>query len=478
MSTTTNPEPEPSEDAGVAEIHVLHKADRSRIVLGQTTCEHARFLAYHSENGYGITLRATDVPMASGIRIHECLAEIVKTRINAPLADRSIYRGLIHHASDAYAAHAHRVGIQELEELGVDDAAIAERKWTILEQQSIIEGLLWAFIQVQLEWLVTNFDIISVEQEEAFASGCTCGLGDYVGTEEDHEQRGCLGVLFMARPDLIGRRKGDKKLVGLDFKTSGWLWDKRWRDTFEDNVQFSLGTLAASNRLNEPVDEHYVIALDRGKRQHPLIPGTRQVDHTQPKRSSSWLAYAYYRPPNPPFQEADWQLHYTYTDEDGKTRYATSKKGYGKIPIFEASLSQDPAIRDAEAWVDMRDVEELEKLFDVIGPYPTKRALSERYVTGLVQNERYWIERLNTLREQELTIEEYDAEIARLFPQSWDCRGFGRKCPFLDRICKEGTYGNPLENGFKLRRPHHEPEIREMERFGVEVPAPDDEDEE
>ena len=469
--------------------HWMLKTDRSRITAGMCWCERRRYLTYHAENGYGIVLRRQSIPLAQGIHVHRALERIIKQRVAHGPVPLTHWRGEIQRSIETYQKSVRASGIyietKGLEEAGA--AAHAEHEFTIIEQSHLLECLLWGFVRVLLEPLLEEFDVIEVEEEAERVEGCTCGVEEdwNYHAPEEHRVRGCQGIVIMSRPDLILKQKSSGEYVNADFKTTGWLDDSRWRNMYEDNVQFAIGSACAEQRLGVQIPHSFVIALGKGRRSQTWDTITKSK--SGPYRQDHWLCYAYYKPATPTMDE-EWQLKYDYVDQDGYNRKATESKGYSKIPIWEAEIG-DPAegVSPAEAWVLSLPKEVLETNFCLIGPFQHPRHLVESYFRGVVATERRISENLwklydlkQQLSEEGVTHPELDDRYIALldatFPQSRDCRRFNRKCELLPICNREPGWVNPTEEmGYKLRRPHHVLELQEMEELGLEIP-PDDED--
>lgn len=475
-----------AEDTPAPDQHWMLKTDRSRILAGMTWCERRRYLTYHASNGYGIVRRRQGIELAQGIHVHRAHEFILKQRVAIGPVAPEHWRTLIHKSVEGYRESVRRSGIYiealELQEAGA--AQHAEHEYIIQEQSHLLEALLWGFVRVLLEPLLEEFEVIEIEQEEERVEGCTCGLGPEHPPAE-HRELLCEGIVIMARPDLILKQRSTGEYCNADFKTTGWLDDSRWRNLYEDNVQFAIGSACTEVRLGVEIPHSYVIALGKGRREGRYNKETRKKDG--PKRQSHWLCYAFYKPATPTMDE-QWQLSYNYVDHEGQNRQATKTKGYELIPVWEAEIG-DPenGISPAEAWVMSLPQEVLEANFCLIGPFQHPRHLVKSYFRGVVATERRIAEGLWRLYELKQALlaegveiveldERYQALLDETFPQSRDCRRFNRNCELLPICNQEPGWVNPTEEmGFKLRRPHHQGELDEMEEQGLEIPESDEE---
>lgn len=435
----------------------LHVVDRSRLILGWGKCLRARYLEYHGgPTGYGLRLKSESIPLTTGNGVHMGLADIINLRQVTPEpARREAYRGVIELRVEEYRKLVSARGFHETE--GAEGAEEIAR--IIKEQSALIRGLLWGFVKIMLEPLFDEYQPICVEQEEEYIVGCTCKLGSGVAGKGEHESRGCHGTDIMTKPDLVLMRRHDQQLFYVEFKTLGQVTQK-WEKKFNQSVQLALGAVGAERRLEKPINFAFVYGLVKGWRYSAKDPVTGEKGKG-PKQQDSVFCYAYRRPPNPPFDDGEWQLKYDYVDEAGANRKATPSKGFVKTLVSDHFPMED--------WVEALPEEELRKIFTVLGPLETPRDLVPHMLAGIEAGEQRVLEGLWAVHDAKEAGADPTPLLDQHFPQSFICvNEYGYECQFV-RICKGGEAAD-IGGSFETRRPHHEPELRQMIDRGIELP--------
>ncbi|MFB3131025.1 MAG: hypothetical protein ACE10K_00730, partial [Rhodothermales bacterium] len=149
----------------------------------------------------------------------------------------------------------------ELTKTDLDAAAAVEQ--LILEQRTLIEGLVWIYGLGRMPILLSIARLVDVEREEGPVVQCTCGLGDWAGQWSDHQARGCTGICPMGRADAIwelidaGGLGEPGALLYEELKTKAtpnYGWEQEW----EHSSQLWLNMEAASKRLGRPVSQAFV----------------------------------------------------------------------------------------------------------------------------------------------------------------------------------------------------------------------------
>jgi hypothetical protein len=430
--------------------------DRSRIDRGRTHCRRARYLEYHSgPYGYGIRRTAESLPLATGIGIHDLLAQIIQQR-----PDQDQLRGLIGKATAAYHARCARRGFLDLaaEQPELDGEALLQRAELLRvvgEQSALIEAIGWAAGLVWIPQLLDEYDPVLVEEE---------GLLD-LGSQ----------VMLMWRPDLILRRKIDGSLSQWDFKTAGGYLDSPfWTRQWEDNSQLLLTKIGVSRKLGEDVGFAYIFGIDKGRRSKEKASGLL--------RQWSPFLYAYHKPANPPMEEEDWQTRWERYDEFGKRH--TLGKNYRREAVYAWPFPGLPeGMSSVEAWVRSLAPEEVAAQRQVLGPYSFIDYAAESVLRGVKAEELRWIDDLWEIHEagEKAGWRESDpafqAVLDERVAQSWHCHPFGKDCAFLPICRREPGWEDPVGSGrFEMRRPHHQPEVEQMKARGLELPPEQDED--
>src|SRR5437762_1281629 len=126
----------------------LWLTDRSRYKLGTSRCPRARFLGYRwGPTGYGLTLRADSLPLATGLYVHQGVEAFGRLMLRADrLPSLGETRDIVAAIRQAY--------LQRVEVRGFRGVLAGEHtEETIVEQSVLISGLLWALRLKVLPWL-------------------------------------------------------------------------------------------------------------------------------------------------------------------------------------------------------------------------------------------------------------------------------------------------------------------------------------
>ena len=450
----------------------MHYVDRSRYKDGLEHCMMKRFLGYHAYNT-GIRMQGTTVPLATGSYVHlpiEHIAkycqkvqqdtpEMVAIDILALLEENKVVRTAIDDAINLYVAGVDGTGLKDLTEFPEDI------DHQVIEQCSLVGGLVWVWVKKCLPWVLESYDIVAVEQEYEYVIGCTCGLSD-LGEVDDHEARNCNGIVLMTRPDLILRHKMSGILVYVELKTGADVKNYNYSMQYEDNVQFALGAVAAGKVLGEPIEELYVHALHKGRRSAEYDQSTRE--YSGPKRQNSPFCYSFYKEAKPPLVPDELVPGYWNPDLLTGGRWgATEKKGWKKLPTWEIQFPDKPdgmpyyehVVNMLEA-LDGRD--ELANHLKFIGPVTNPAYLMDKLLVEMEAEEHRWEERIDYLNAEleaaggDIANPEYQNALAQVIPRSWDCYKYQGWCEY-QHVCyqKEG-WENPLQlDKFVKRSPNH-----------------------
>jgi hypothetical protein len=433
----------------------LKLTDRSRYETGLSHCPRERWLGTAWTNGYGIRKKATGLALATGTTYHDGLRPILEfARAQGHAPPPSELPRLVQPALDAFRQKALSRNI----DLGVPEdraAHIAE------EQIALSAGLCYAWTQRVLPWIVQMGRILDIEREDVIVVGCTCGLGDLVGTAEQHDARECGGIGWQTRPDFIHEDLGGS-LVYHDFKGTGWLNDG-WKNSWPYKIQVMAGALGAEQRYGKPITQVMIHGLYKGRRAGAYNPETKKYDGEKMQQSD--LCYAYYAEPNPPLIEGGWRLE----RPTGKGATQWKKRGIWEYP------------GGMWRWFEQLPPENLDACLVLVGPFSVKRSRVEGFLRQMVEQEKGWAEIEYQLYSRlvevngDWTAPAYRELLDRLVPQSNDCYRFGHPCQMLAICDEEPGWEQPLEIGYELRRPHHEPEMAQMTARGLE-PPPDEQD--
>jgi hypothetical protein len=439
----------------------LKLIDRSRRETGLAKCARDRWLTTAFTNGYGIRRRVEALPLATGATIHEAFKPILEYAMqqSRPVTPDEIIDLTFR---DGVWDRFWEKGNKKLIDLGVTDPTL--HLLSLNEQLALGKGLVYAWSTQMLPWVMSQQRIIQVEQEEIAVVGCTCGLGDQFGTAEQHDQRNCAGFGYQCRGDFFTMPLSGDSIVYHDFKSTGWL-NEGWREGWRYKIQVAASGIAAERRIGRPVTHVVIHGLYKGKRQRDYNPDTGKYD-LGPWKQNSDLTYMHYKAANPPMWEDQW----SYAKPTGKgARTDWGKRGSWEYP--------------GGTWKFLKDMppELLQAQCLIAGPFEVNRHLLGNYLESLVTDERRW----QSVEQQlydclvkdaggDWSTPKFQSKLNELVPQSWDCYRFGKPCDKLGICHRHAGWEDPLSNGYQLRRPHHEPELIQMQSRGL-MPPEDEE---
>jgi hypothetical protein len=449
----------------------LWLTDRSRHKTGLSRCPRQRYLGYHfGATGYGITAKRESLPLATGLSVHQGLeASAAILAQHDRLPDVHEMRGLIGVATDAYASKVEARGYR-----GILGGPHTEE--TILEQQTLITGLLWALRLKFLPWLHQTYRLVAVEQERLHFLECSCGASPL--DPDEHTRRGCTGKALMLRTDLLAARRVGGALAYFECKTTGWE-SSAWAEQWETDPQLALGTLDAERLWGREVTELYIVGLNKGRR----AVDRYEDPADQRKRQLSPLCYGYCRPANPPMANEDWLPSYEWVTDDGETKRkskAHRRRGVWELarsdwPTWRAYQGSDPEMGPAEFWVRMLPASLLEKVCFILGPMNRQDHQLASVRRAMIGDESRWQQILwdcYELQQQGHTwptprLQEY---LDLFVPCSWACRPFGKEhqCEFVPICHRHQGWEDPVgSGGYQPRLPHHLPELQQAIARGL-----------
>jgi hypothetical protein len=481
----------------------LFFTSRTPTVEGQTHCRFSRYMGYHAgPHGTGYRRRALSVPLATGGAVHTGIELLTDWLIEYQGKHRGMppkeapTEVLAWAASDAaarYEVGARARGFLEKGLEAVGDVWEAENdpgnipappptpalpapvERLILEQRTLIEGLVWIFGLVVLPQLLSQYRILSSEFEETLVLDCTCELGDGVADWQIHAQRGCAGIVQQGRADLLleGWHESVKGQIVYDevkTKTSPNLpWEKAW----EHSGQLRINMATASRRLGKPITAAYIPTLFKGRF------GRDQYDPPEcAKYQHSALCYGFYDEGSAGFRAPDWKAEYKFTDQYGKGH--TLPKTYHKAPIWEserplmANVPRAGASR-VEQWIKgYLPASFWPKACKVLGPFPYAAAAIPDTLRSVLAEEHLWRDDLDAIMEARRDGDdrpEVDIAADRI-SRSYQCTSFsGEPCQFRPVCEKAPGWEHPETMGiYEIRTPHHAPEKAAFEAAGVVFP--------
>lgn len=181
-----------------------------------------------------------------------------------------------------------------------------------------IEAAMWTWVIERLPWFKKEFEVVAVEKElqmplgefpclaRHFEYGLSnvslpeivyCIPEDAYGSSPDGELRRCplcagtgkRPVIWMSRPDMILRRRSDRSLFVMDFKSSGFKEDAASLDlTLQHKVLVYAQLAAVEHAYGEPVIGYLYEGFYKGQNREDKRLGF--------KRRYSPLAWAYCSP--------------------------------------------------------------------------------------------------------------------------------------------------------------------------------------
>lgn len=452
----------------------LWLVDRSRHDADLGHCARARYLGYHAgPHGYGWARQAQGMPAVTGNAVHSPLAGVLATvQATDALPDDVAVHHEIQKARAEYEAIVQSRGLT----LTNDPAQLQLR---VAEQTTLLEGLVWTWVRGVLPQMLDDWRVVSVETEDVTVLGCTCGLGDRIGTAEDHDARECRGLGWMTREDAIWQHRTTGVYSYHEFKTTGDA-NKGWEDQWAHRVQLVAGVLGAEQRLGATIDEVYVHGLVKGRFQSEWNAEERKA--SGPKYQNSPLCYGWRRPANPPLDLEDWQLTHGYVDVAGKNRKLGreyQRAGIWEMPYEFWHPEGTDTLSVSDYWVRaLAPTGKLADCFKLVGPIYRDDARLRQFIRTVVAHEGRWQDTLWALHEaaergETWVTEAGQALLDTLIPQSRGdaCQSyFGDTCQFLGLCNQAPGWEDPALMGFIPRRPHHAPELDQMVSRGLALP--------
>lgn len=328
-------------------------------------------------------------------------------------AEAQVFGKLLHETFDAFARHPGpsspaRDLAPKLREALLNQIAAVQLVWDrTVEQANIGEGLLWGFARHVWPLLMRDHDVVSPEVEVTYPLSPR--------------------VTFMARPDLILRRRDDGTFWYVEYKTTGWN-DNRWINSWLKAVQLHSGVFAARHTLHLPIEGAIIVGLYKGYR-----------SRDEERRFMSPLAYGWRDAGAPAILSA--RTSYTFQRGKGWERAATHTLPGG-----------------LEGWLAGMPLDLLREQFPTTGPIFLREDLVDAFF------------RQRAEREDALALwhdaGRPDAALDTLFPQQFfSCQpAFGYSCAFNDLCWNGAAAAAPLDAGFRVREPHHAPEQEALSR--------------
>lgn len=445
----------------------MRLVDRSRSEQGKEHCLRSRYLGYHAgPTGYGWARKAQSIPAVTGTRVHEPTGEILlwsKANGGKLPPDQIVYEA-IQRARQGY--------MDSVEARGLVLTAGEDLQFRMNEQLTLLEGLVWAWSRCFLPNFLQEWEIVEVEEEHVVTIGCTCGLGDLVGTAWDHDVRGCGGYGWMTRGDCIARQKAFPHAYAYFERKTTSEANVNWEAQWQYRNQTKAGVLGAEQKYGVQIDQVFIEGLIKGRRQSEWNPEEGKA--SGPKYQNSPLVYGWFRPANPPLVPESWAASYYYIDEAGKRRKLTG--GYKRTGVWELGENYwkvGGTYSPVDYWTRWLGVDKLRESYRVIGPIFRQQWQLDEWRRQTVAEERRVDAGLIAIYQAAEYGGDVQQAIDEHFPMTRGshCQNhFGDTCPFLSLCNREPGWEDPTLLGFIPRRPHHDPELAQAISRGL-LPA-------
>jgi hypothetical protein len=290
------------------------------------------------------------------------------------------------------------------------------------EHRAIVEALIRAFAAVELQPLLANYEVVTLEREVA---------KDF--TLAGHTLR------LLGRIDALLRRRSDGSQFILNFKTASML-GKKWVDEWQHDSQVITEVLAAEPSLG-PIAGVIIYGLVKGRRQE-YPPESGNWYHNTP------LAHAWRRSGTSPTGGDEWAA-----------RYETNGKRLGKGFRKESVWDNYPG--GIKAWVAMlaaTDPDLLREQFVQLPPItrqPSDVTEWEQMVLPREVDIHMAAAKLKELEQKGL-----DATATAVWNSEFPKHTSGGNCVWPSRcpcyqLCFGAAAADPLNSGFTLREPNH-----------------------
>ena len=285
---------------------------------------------------------------------------------------------------------------------------IPEAKEFASEQGTLVEGLVRGFYKHVWPRLMEQYPRIVATETEM--------LWPLLESEEG------LNLHFMTKPDLVMEDKNGE-LVYVEYKTTSSKKDK-WINSWDTAVQLHSSIRATERTLGKHVSQVQIVGLYKGYESYG--------------KQGSPFCYAYKKSGNPPFTQD--QIVYEY--KPGFKRYATWELPGG--------------VKD---WVEGMPEDIIASQFPMTAPIFVNEDLINAFFRQRKVREETIAVAVSYLKDERTSEQERLEILDEVFPQKFDkCSpSFGWECQFKN-IC-HGSVPYPLSSGYKLRTPHHKPEL-------------------
>lgn len=399
---------------------LIYITDRSRIDTREE-CERKRYLNFDFDvdgEMLGIQRREAALALLDGTEIHDAFARLLAFHAKHPKGE----------SLDVVAARLRRQIREQVLARGVYGDTDPEK--LIAEQAALLEGLLRSYEKIWIPHILEEFDVVSIEEPQEWILA--------------------PGLISKHRFDVVLRRKTDKQLVILDYKTFAYTSDT-WARKLERSRQTSLYILAAQEMFGESVEMMY---LGMAKGSYRIDTAFSSPFHKQ-KIQASPFCYAY-------ALKGDIGTVY-------QTAY-TSKKGFKKVRAYEEMTPKE--------WFEFlwhNEEKTVREQFSYVGAFsPTQKEMN-RVRELVVREELEYVANIRKYHDmRNKAISEGNDDLLEKAEKFLDliaapmrentCNAYGAdyQCAFYNICFSENGLDNALEDGaFMPRIPHHETALKE-----------------
>jgi hypothetical protein len=349
--------------------------------------------------------------------------------------------------------------------------------------------LVWAWAWTALPAYHEQYQVVLVEQELPVVLGCSCGLGDQIGSLADHDGRGCAGIGWQTRGDAVGKHRITGTHRYDEIKTTSNA-NPNWQAAWQYRAQMLAGVLGAEQQLGVTIDEVWIGGLVKGSLKASWDPEEQRA--VGAKFQQSVLCYGWRRPANLPLYDEAWAPKNKLPPDPVTGKGKKLTKDYQRTGIWELPASwwaDQGALSPSHYWCKWIGADLLAEAYLAVGTIYREPWRLQSVLTQIVGEEQrvqagVWaVYDAIVAAGGEWTAPSVQAVLDHHFPQAGGdaCHSFfGSTCPNLP-ICKrlEG-WQDPATMGYIPRRPHHTDELQQAISRGCLLPevGADDEGEE
>jgi hypothetical protein len=401
-------------------------------VSSDQECSRKMFYNYYFA-GSGIEKRGLNLEAETGILAHNILALVLKNELldDAITLCKSEY-------------------FEKVRARGFDFPLDEDKlEFEMFRQAALAEALVRAWCKVRLPYYLENGTIVSVEKEHNVSlSTSNCNKCEH--TYDSHKYGYCVGlrqikgvgdipcecdsygsdIELMTRIDATWRRNDGALFAGPEFKTVGFINQQKiesWR--------YSSQVLTHLKGAESLLGEHVT-----GVKMEFLYKGTKRNDPASGETT-------YYSPLlRGALKIGSEPYEFAFSSD------AARKKGWRAYEAWRELT--------VEAWIDILPGPVLEaQLFNV--DVLKDDNVAERWMRQQRQRQRKIRNGIEALQKSDY-IDIAEEVLTETFPARLDSwcysNQYFKKCPYLG-LCYNEVVGDPLENGYVKREPHHEGEF-------------------